>query len=400
MDKKGYWTMLKETYAAWSRDRVMTQAAALAYYGIFCIAPLLLIAVAIVGVVYGQGSAQHHLRVELSRLLPAATVKPIMAMVAKARSSMGAGVWQITLGVLFLIYAATTLFSALQEALNTVWHVEAKPGRGVKGVLQDRLPTFLFVLVVAALLLASIFSEPIISGMGHRVFNLSPLALQIINILVCIVVFTGIFAALFRILPDAEIRWKDVLIGAGVTAVLFTLGRWILGYVVARSSTSSVYGATGSLVILLLFIYYSSILMLFGAEFTKVYAQRDGTPIVPSKNAQHIRVFKPEGEHEGQGPGATAGATAGPATRPARPGFTGEHASRRTAATAAPVAHGTPAYVSIAAREDGPMKYPADRYNVPFVHGKVKRRNKKRRMALASGVIALAPLALLIKRHT
>jgi len=286
------WGVLKATFKEWSDDHASRLAAAFAYYAIFSIGPLLLIAITLVTLIYGPQAEQDQIRPQITQFVGDKAAELIQGMLQKARESTHLSLTGI-FSILLTIYAATNLFAALQDALNTIFDVQPKPGRGIRAILRDRGMTFLMVLVIGAFVLASIVLNTYLAAFTKwgtdRVFPEHPQAaaflIQAGSFLLSAVLFTGVFAMLFKYLPDVKIDWKDTLVGAGATSILFTLGRIGLAYYLSRASTTSPFGAAGSLVVIMLFIYYSAQILFLGAEFTQIWACRSGKPITPSENA-------------------------------------------------------------------------------------------------------------------
>jgi len=287
MDLKGYWGLLKETANEWLEDKAPRLGAALAYYTALSIAPLLVIAIFIAGLVFGKQAAQGHLLDQIRSLVGAQAGQAIETMVANANQPR-TGSLSAILGVITLLVGATGVVGQLQDALDTIWEVAPKPGRGLLGALKDRILSLAMVLGLGFLLLVSLILSTVLTALGTFFVGLIPAfapAMEAVNFVVSFVVVTLLFAMIFKLLPDAKIAWSDVWVGAVLTALLFTLGKFLLGLYLGRSGLSSTYGAAGSLVALLVWVYYSSQIVFFGAEFTKIYANRFGSRIVPSKDA-------------------------------------------------------------------------------------------------------------------
>jgi membrane protein len=285
------WTLLRRTYEEWSEDRVPRLAAALAYYTTFSLAPLLVVLIAIAGAVFGREAVRGQLDDQIRGLLGQDAAKAVQDMVQSATTHPSSGMLATVLGTAALIFGAGGVFGELQESLNTIWEVKPKPGRGWRGIVQDRLLNFGMVLTVAFLLIVSLVVSAVLAGVGKFVGGyvgaLTPLW-HALDVLVSIAVLTALFGAIFKFLPDVEIAWRDVWIGAAFTSVLFTIGKTLIGIYLGRSSTTSVYGAAGSLVLLLLWVYYSAQILFAGAELTQVYANQYGSRVVPAPNAEPV----------------------------------------------------------------------------------------------------------------
>jgi membrane protein len=295
MNWRAIWELLKDTAEEWLSSETLTLGAALAYYSIFSIAPILVIALAIAGMVFGPQAAQGELTGQLEKAVGPAIAPAIVSTLRYTHQS-GTGWWATTVGVIVLLVGAVGVFSQLQTSLNSIWAVAPKPGRGVWSVVKQRLLSFLMVLVMGGLLLLSLIVSTTLSALGSLV-SLPELAGSIylwraLEWAISLGLLTLLIAVIFKVLPDVEIDWGDVWVGAFVSAILFTLGSYLIGLYLGWSSVSSAYGAAGSLVVLLMWVYYSSQVFLFGAEFTRVYMNRHGRRIEPAHNA--IRLGSPD----------------------------------------------------------------------------------------------------------
>ena len=285
-------SLLKQTASEWMEDDAPTLGAALAYYTVFSLAPLLTIAIAIAAFFFGKEAAQGQIFDELRVLLGEEGGKAVEEMVQSASAQPTAGVVATIISVIILLFGASGVFGQLQASLNTIWGVKPKPGRGVLGMIQDRLLSFGFTLVVGFLLLVSLLLTAGVALVANWLGGLMPgseTLAQILNIVLSLAMITLLFATIFKFLPDAKIAWHDVWIGAFLTALLFTAGKFALGIYLGKSGVASSYGAAGSLIVLLLWVYYSSQILFFGAEFTQVYANRFGSRVTPAEDAVPVQ---------------------------------------------------------------------------------------------------------------
>jgi membrane protein len=290
MQIKPIFSLLKEAFQEWNDDDALDLGAALAYYTIFSIAPLLVVVIAIAGFAFGREAVQGQLVGQIEGLVGRQGAEAIQTMVANA-GHHGSGVLATVIAVVTILFGATGVFGQLQKTLNKIWDVQPKPGLGVKGLLKARALAFGMIVGVGFLLLVSLVVSAALTAVGTYFSGRFPggaVLLRILSEVVSFAVITLLFAMLYRVLPDVEISWQDVWAGSAFTAVLFTLGKYLIGLYLGHSSVASVYGAAGSLVVVLLWIYYSSQILFFGAEFTQVYARRYGSRIEPSKNAQWV----------------------------------------------------------------------------------------------------------------
>jgi membrane protein len=286
-----FFSLIKETIDEWSKDKASRLAAAISYYTIFSISPLLVIAIAVAGIVFGEKAASDQIFREIRGLIGDQGAQAIQTLLVSAAQRKGSGILATIIGVITLLVGASGTFGQLQDALNTIWEVKPKEGRGIRGILRDRLLSFSLVLAVGFLLMVSLIVSAALAALGKYLSGLLPFSTQlmeVVNFGISLAVTTLLFAVLFKVLPDARVRWRDVWIGALVTALLFSLGRFLIGLYLGRNSVSSAYGAAGSLVVLLLWIYYSAQILLLGAEFTQVFANRLGERIVPKPNAEPL----------------------------------------------------------------------------------------------------------------
>ncbi len=287
MNVKPAFGLIKESFQEWQKDGALDLGAALAFYTIFSLAPLLLVALAVAGLLWDRGQIQGQLLAEIQGLMGPQGAQAVQTMLANA-GRHGSGLLATVIALVTILFGATGVFVQLQSSLNKVWNVEARPGLGVWSFVKTRLISFGMVLGIGFLLLVSLVVSTAVSALGKWATGLLPgseALMQGVTFVVSFAFITLLFALMFKLLPDVEIGWRDVWIGAVVTALLFTLGKFLIGLYLGKSSVSSTYGAAGSLVIVLLWIYYSSQILFLGAEFTQVYATRYGSQIKPSQHA-------------------------------------------------------------------------------------------------------------------
>ncbi|WP_216910785.1 YihY/virulence factor BrkB family protein [Synechococcus sp. CCY 0621] len=268
--------LIRETIAEWKQDNVPLHAAALAYYTIFSLAPLLLIAIAVAGAVFGEEAARGELVRQIQGLVGKEGAVAIQAMIENASRPGTGGVLASVVGFLLLLLGASGVFGQLQMALNTIWNVEPKPGRGWRDFLISRFLSFAMVLVIGFLLLVSLLRSSLLVAAGdalNRRMPGLPILGQALNLMISLGVITVLFASIYKYLPDVRVPWRDLWVGAAATSVLFNLGKTAIGLYIGNSSFDSTYGAAGSLVVLLIWIFYSTQILLIGAEFTQVYSR-------------------------------------------------------------------------------------------------------------------------------
>ncbi|MBD0267884.1 YhjD/YihY/BrkB family envelope integrity protein [Pseudanabaena sp. FACHB-2040] len=286
LSPKQTWRLLKEAFQEWQQDKASRLAAALAYYTVFSLAPLLVLVIAIAGSVFGTDTARDQLVTQIQALVGSSGADVITDALENANepgANQGAIASAISIAV--LMFGASGVFIELQNSLNTIWNIEPKPGQGVGSFVQKRLLSFSMILVIGFLLLVSLVLSTALAAFSGYLSQWIEGVGWILNTVISLGLITFLFAAIFKYLPDAHIVWKDVIIGAFITTLLFTLGKYLLGLYLGNASVGSTYGAAGSLIALLAWIYYSAQILFFGAEFTQVYARRFGSQIVPDKNA-------------------------------------------------------------------------------------------------------------------
>jgi membrane protein len=278
--------LLKQTFTQWSDDGASRLAASLALYTLLSIAPLLVIAISIAGLVLGDEAARGQISDQIAGIVGPQAGQAIESLVANARTP-SSGIIGTVVGVMVGLFGASGVFGELQSALNQIWEVKPKPGRGIKGLVRDRFLSFAMVMGVAFLLLVSLVVSAAIAAMSGFFKGMIelPFLWEAVNIVVSLAITSVLFALTFKLVPDVKIAWRDVWVGGLVTAVLFSIGRVALGWYVGRSATVSPFGAAGSLVALVVWVYYSAQILFLGAEFAQVYASRYGSRIEASDNA-------------------------------------------------------------------------------------------------------------------
>jgi membrane protein len=293
--------LFKLTTQEWLQDKAPQLGAALAYYTVFSLAPLILVLLAIVGVIFRDDPAGAWSKVteQMSYFLDKSALEVVRNIAQKA-SEPGKSTLATIIGIALALFGASGVFGQLQDALNTIWGVKAKPGLGLWGFLRTRFLSFAMVAGVCFLLMVSLAIEALLKGFSHYIQTAIPGGLTIavsVYLIFDFAVITTLFAMIFKILPDVKTKWRDMWIGAAMTSVFFLIGKWALGLYLGSGTAASAYGAASSLVTLLLWIYYSAQILLFGAEFTQVYANKFGSPIEPDKHAVRIEQKEVELPH-------------------------------------------------------------------------------------------------------
>jgi len=280
--------ILKDTGTEWYEDDAPRLAASLAYYTLLSTAPLSLLCVSIVGFFFGERAARGQIAEQIGTVTGPEAAEAIQSVIQNAHQS-DAGVLSTIMGILLLLIGASGVFGELQTALNNMWGVKPNPQRGmIKDFLMARFLSFTMVLGVAFMLLASLVISAVLSGIGRMLSEALPggeALWQVLNFAISLGVITLLFALIFKFVPDAEVQWRHVWIGAAVTALLFSIGKMLLGFYLGKSSVASAYGAAGSVVAFVVWVYYAAQILFIGAEFTQVYSRAHGAPIEPSKGA-------------------------------------------------------------------------------------------------------------------
>lgn len=287
MNLSAFWQLLKETYTQWSAAKPFQLAAALAYYTLFSLAPLLLIAIAVAGVAFGREATEQQILTTFQGFMGPQGAQAIQGLLHSA-STPASGVVATAVGIVTLLIGAGGVVGQLQEALNTIWEVEAESEGGIWGLVRTRFVSFAIVLGVGFLLLVSLLISAALAAIVQVVQGVLPGGEALwhgIEFGVSLGLITLLFALIYKVVPDVNIAWRDVWIGAVMTAALFTVGKFLLGLYLGREGVTSPYGAAGSLVLVLLWVYYSGLIFLFGAAFTKVHAAAHGTDVQPARRA-------------------------------------------------------------------------------------------------------------------
>jgi membrane protein len=285
---KGLWTVLKDSFKGFGNDKVTKLSGSLAYYTVFSMGPLLVVIISLCGIFLGRDAAEGKIFSQLSMFVGQDTALQLQQIIKNA-SIEGKGHFAAVIGIITLLIGATTVFADIQDSINKIWGIKPKPKKGWLKMLQNRFLSFSVIASLGFLLLVSLgistIIEAFISSFQAKYPDVAVVFVYILNLLLTLGITALIFAVIFKVLPDAQIKWRDVMAGAIATAILFMLGKFGISFYISKTNVGSTYGAAGSLVILLLWVYYSSIILYFGAEFTKAYAIQFGAPIHPNEYA-------------------------------------------------------------------------------------------------------------------
>ncbi len=287
---KGIWKVLKNCFKGFSDNKVPKLSASLAYYTVFSLGPLLIVILYLCGIFFGRDAVEGSIYGQMSHFVGSEAALQIQEIIKNASLS-GDSTFAATIGVITLLIGATTVFAEIQDSINIIWGLKRKPTAGWKVLVKTRLLSFGVIGSLGFLLLVSLGVNAIVESISGSLVKQFPgiavPAFYIINLLITVAVVTTLFAVVFKVLPDAKIKWRDVWAGAIATAILFMLGKFAITFYISKSNIGSTYGAAGSLVVLLVWVYYSSFILYFGAEFTKAWAVQYGSEIRPN----HYTVF-------------------------------------------------------------------------------------------------------------
>jgi membrane protein len=300
---KSTWDITKETFKDFFDDNPMDYAAIIGFYTIFSLPAVLIITIRIASAAFGQEAVRGEVVNQISNVISRESAEQVQSIIENASQSEASTIGTI-LGVAVMIFSATTVFVALQNALNAMWQVQAKPEKGWLKMIINRVLSLAMVVSMGFLLLVSLSVDVVLSLVNDYLRQeLSGVAVYLMtagNILVSLLISIIIFAVIFKVLPDAKIRWDNTWVGASVTAILFTIGKSIINIVLQHDPMADTYGAAGALVMILVWVYYTSIILLFGAEFTQVYSRHHDQGIEPADNAVRVEQKKVETDHDGK----------------------------------------------------------------------------------------------------
>jgi membrane protein len=294
---KRLWEVLKKSFKGFSNDRITKMSSSLSYYTIFSMAPLLIIIISLSGLFLGQDAAQGKIYDQLSNFIGSNAASQLQTMIQNASLS-GKSKFAAIIGIATLIIGATTVFAQIQDTINFIWGIKPKPKKGWLSFLKNRFLSFSVIIGLAFLLLVSLTLSTIVdtfsASLKAHFPQITVVLLYVINTVITLLLTALIFGTIFKVLPDAKIRWRDVITGAITTAVLFMLAKFGISFYISKSNVGSTYGAAGSLVILLLWVYFSAMILYFGAEFTKAYAVEFGAAIHPDDYAVTTKIVEVE----------------------------------------------------------------------------------------------------------
>ncbi|MFN8343934.1 MAG: YihY/virulence factor BrkB family protein [Spirosomataceae bacterium] len=294
---KKLWEILKDSFTGFSEDKVTKLGGSLAYYTVFSLGPLLVVIISLCGIFLGREAVQGEIYRQLNNFLGEDTALQLQVIIQKAAISNKSTMAAIV-GFGTLLLGATSVFAEIQDSINVIWGIKAKPKKNWLKIIQNRFLSFSVIISLGFLLLVSLAITTVLDGFSDRLQSVFPEVTQvlfyILNQVITFIVISTLFGVIFKVLPDAKIKWKDVLTGAMLTAVLFMVGKFGISFYISQTEIGSTYGAAGSLAILLVWVYYSSLILYFGAEFTKAYAVKFGSAIHPNDYAITVKEVEVE----------------------------------------------------------------------------------------------------------
>lgn len=292
---KETFSLLKETYKEWQSDDAFRQSASLAYYAIFSLPALLIIVITVASLVWSEEFVQEQLTTQLGSMMGEDAANGIQTMISNTKDQ-GNSTISIIVGIATLIFGATGVFYQLQQSLNNAWEVEPDPDAGIGQLAKSRVTALGLIIAIGFLLIIFMVVTTAISATSdwiqQQLPNFPVFIFYVIQMLVSIGIITLLFAIMFKVLPDAKVEWRSVWVGALVTAILFTIGKFLIGLYIGKTDPASTFGAAGSIILIMLWVYYSGLILLFGAEFTQVYARRKGHELQPSSHARHNAEYR------------------------------------------------------------------------------------------------------------
>lgn len=293
--------LLKETFKSFRDDNVLKLSASLAYYTIFSIGPLLIVLISLCGLLFSREAVEGKVYEILKNIVGNESAFSIQIMIKNVGHN-NKSFMAVTIGFAFLMLGATSIFGEIQDSINIIWGIQAKPKKNWVSYFKNRFLSFSVIVSLGFLLLITLLISSLIELVSNKLSlyfpDITVIVFYIINLLLTICISTLIFGTIFKVLPDAKIKWKDVMAGSVVTAVLFLIGKFAISIYIAGTNVGSAFGASGSLVVLLVWAYYSAVILFLGAEFTKAYARKFGSDILPNNYAVKIETVVLEKENE------------------------------------------------------------------------------------------------------
>jgi membrane protein len=287
------------SFKNFTSDKILKYSAALAYTTVFSLGPLLIVIIFLCSIFFGQEAIQGKVYSELQQFIGKDAALQLQTIIQNASLS-GKSTWALVIGIITLIFGATAVFTEIQDSINSIWGLRAKPKKGILKLIRNRFLSFSVVVSLGFLLLVSLAISTIIEGLSERLKaslpNVTVVVFYILNLVISFIVTTALFAVIFKVLPDAKTKWKDILPGALAAGILFMIGKFAISFYIGRSSVGTTYGAAGSLVIILLWVYYSAAILYLGAGFAKSWSVHNGSSILPNDYAVKLKKIEIETE--------------------------------------------------------------------------------------------------------
>ena len=303
MKASNVFSYLKETYQEWSDDDAFEKSSSIAYYSVFSLPGLLIIVVTVATLIWSPEYVEQVIKDQIGGAMGGDAAEQVQTMLENSRQKSNSTM-ALIVGIATLVFGATGVFSQLQKSLNDAWEVELDPDAGIKQTVLSRVTALGIILALAFLLIVSLLLSSALAAINswleQQLPGIPTFLFFVVNNLVSIGVLTALFGLMFKVLPDAEVEWRSVTWGALLTAVLFTIGKFLLGFYFGQSDPGATFGAAGSIILIMLWVYYSSLIMLFGAEFTQVYARHHGHRLEPSEHARYNAEYRLKQQQEGQ----------------------------------------------------------------------------------------------------
>lgn len=288
---KDLWKVLLGAGKAFGEDKAMKYSGSLAYSTIFALSPLLVLIISLAGLFYEQGDIQNKVFGEIGAMVGHDTAVQLQTLIQKSAVS-GKSTISLVISIVVLLIGASAIFTEIQDTLNIIWRVRPKPKKGLVKLLQNRILSFSMIISLGFLLVVSLVVNGLVAAISDRLTiyfpDITVMLVLAFNVILTFIIISALFAIIFKFLPDVRISWKDVRVGAIATALLFMLGRYLIGLYLQLAGTGSTYGAAGSIIVILTWVYYTAAILYFGAEFTQVYAEKFGTSIRPAPYAVHV----------------------------------------------------------------------------------------------------------------
>jgi len=292
-----FWDTIKKSITSFINDNAIKLGSSLSYYTVFALPPLIVIIITVIGYFFGREAIQGEVYGQIKGLVGPVAAAQIQDTIQNIHLSRDTTMATI-IGLITLFIGATGVFSEIQDSINTIWKIKVKPKKGIVKYILNRLISFSMIIVIGFLLLVSLIINTLMDVLSNRLqhyfSHVTVSVFYVLNIVLVFSVITTLFTIIFKVLPDGKVNWRDSLLGSSFTAVLFMLGKFAIGFYLGNSSVTNIYGAAGSIVLILLWVYYSSFILYYGAEFTKTYAMNYGSKIIPNNYAVQIEVKEVE----------------------------------------------------------------------------------------------------------